>query len=271
MKKKMFTLLMAGMIVTTLVGCKAKTSSSADSAQTAATQTQPAKEDEQPTAEKQEEETVQLEDKEEKVDVVDHEEQTTEEVEIADNNEKKLDDLQDMLVNYKDRIERTRGSYSNIATLFRFSDINGDEYPELILMSEGAVITVLSYYNGDAWDTFDSSLHGGDWIASADEIRYNEGNSKIKAHKNIGNRYEENYVYEYVMGEYGPSFECIKYTTTLNDNYCVGTNPSQVMNVSRADYEKYINDINDDYEVSLSGRVSDGYFTIDEALDEYLN
>ena len=49
MKKKMFTLLMAGMIVTTLVGCKAKTSSSADSAQTAATQTQPAKEDEQPT------------------------------------------------------------------------------------------------------------------------------------------------------------------------------------------------------------------------------
>ena len=63
MKKKMFTLLMAGMIVTTLVGCKAKTSSSADSAQTAATQTQPAKEDEQPTAEKQEEETVQLEDK----------------------------------------------------------------------------------------------------------------------------------------------------------------------------------------------------------------
>ena len=78
-------------------------------------------------------------------------------------------------------------------------------------------------------------------------------------------------VYEYVMGEYGPSFECIKYTTTLNDNYCVGTNPSQVMNVSRAEYEKYINDINDDYEVSLSGRVSDGYFTIDEALDAYLN
>ena len=43
------------------------------------------------------------------------------------------------------------------------------------------------------------------------------------------------------------------------------------MNVSRAEYEKYINDINDDYEVSLSGRVSDGYFTIDEALDAYLN
>ena len=271
MKKKMVTLLMAGMVVITLVGCKAKTSSSADSAQTAATQTQPAKEDEQPIAEKQEEETVQLEDKEEKVDVVDHEEQTTEEVEIADNNEKKLDDLQDMLINYKDRVERTSGSYGTIVTLFRFSDINGDEYPELILMIEGEVITVLSYYNGDVWDAFDSSSHGGDWITSADEIRYNEGTSKIKAHKNVGNRYEENFEYEYVMGEYGPSLECIKYTTTLNDNYCVGANPSQVMNVTRAEYEKYINDMNGDYEVTLSVKISDGYFTIDEALDAYLN
>ena len=200
MKKKMVTLLMAGMVVITLVGCKAKTSSSADSAQTAATQTQPAKEDEQPIAEKQEEETVQLEDKEEKVDVVDYEEQTAEEeVEIADNNEKKLDDLQDMLINYKDRVERTSGSYGTIVTLFRFSDINGDEYPELILMIEGEVITVLSYYNGDVWDAFDSSSHGGDWITSADEIRYNEGTSKIKAHKNVGNRYEENFEYEYVI------------------------------------------------------------------------
>ena len=271
MKKKMVTLLMAGMVVITLVGCKAKTSSSADSAQTAATQTQPAKEDEQPIAEKQEEETVQLEDKEEKVDVVDHEEQTTEEVEIADNNEKKLDDLQDMLINYKDRVERTSGSYGTIVTLFRFSDINGDEYPELILMIEGEVITVLSYYNGDVWDAFDSSSHGGDWITSADEIRYNEGTSKIKAHKNVGNRYEENFEYEYVMGEYGPSLECIKYTTTLNDNYCVGANPSQVMNVTRAEYEKYINDMYGVYEVTLSGKISDGYFTIDEALDAYLN
>lgn len=272
MKKKMVTLLMAGMVVITLVGCKAKTSSSADSAQTAATQTQPAKEDEQPIAEKQEEETVQLEDKEEKVDVVDYEEQTAEEeVEIADNNEKKLDDLQDMLINYKDRVERTSGSYGTIVTLFRFSDINGDEYPEFILMIEGEVITVLSYYNGDVWDAFDSSSHGGDWITSADEIRYNEGTSKIKAHKNVGNRYEENFEYEYVMGEYGPSLECIKYTTTLNDNYCVGANPSQVMNVTRAEYEKYINDMNGDYEVTLSGKISDGYFTIDEALDAYLN
>ena len=275
MKKRMVTLLMAGMAVAILAGCKSRANSLVDGTQTVSTKAQTENE-EQPVLEEKlsiEEKIVQEENKEEKVDIVEKEEHTTEKekAEVTDNNEKNFDDLQDMLINYRDRVERTKGSYSAITKLYRFADINGDEYPELFLMSDGEVITLLTYYNGDAWDSFDSSFGGGSWIVSADEISYNEGSSKIRVHKNVGNRYEENYIYEYVMGEYGPSLECIKYTTTLNDNYCVGANPSQVMNVTRAEYEKFLSDMNDDYEVSLAGKANDGYFTIDDAFDAYFN
>lgn len=272
MKKRIITVLLAGMMVAGLVGCGSNAVNVADSESEVIEQmveTEEAQVEKTVEVQSEEAKDVQVEENVQE-DIV--EEKTEEIAEVATeqvDDEKIKEQLSDMLINYKDRVDKKQASYGSLPSQFLFADINSDEYPELFLLNSDGVITVLTYYNGDAWDVFDAAV-GGDWMSSCNTCSFNVNGGKIRAFKNVDNRYEENYLYEYVMGEYGPSLEVVKYTTTINDEYMVGVDFSHKQEVTRADYEKFLEDMNEEYEVTLTGNVNDGYFTIDDAFEAYL-
>lgn len=278
MKRRIITVLLAGMMVIGLVGCGANTASAENATtevveQEAETveetktvevvETQPVEMAEAQVEEPVQEDAVKVEEAE--VTTVVEDEEVVEEI----NSEMLMDQLSDMLINYKDKVDKTQSSYDSLPSQFRFADLNDDEYPELFLLKDDGVITVLTYYNGDAWDAFDAAM-GGEWMGSCNTCGFNINGGKIRTFKNVGNRYEDNYVYEYVMGEYGPSLKPVKFATTLNDVYTVGVDFSHKQEVSRTEYEKFLDGMNEEYDVTLTGDVNDGYFTIDDAYEAYL-
>lgn len=275
MKKNMITVLMAGMMVITLTGCGVKvtrTEAAAETKEEVVTEMATQQVAEQPELVQVQVAEVQT-DKAEvvAVKVAAPEEVVVEDVvEVDDFNEKLMEEYKDMLINYKDRLDRTQSNYGQLASQFRFADINGDDYPELFLLGNGSVITMMSYYKGDVWDAFDARMAGTEWIGSAGSVSFDVNGSKIKAYSNVGNRYEEYLVYEYVVEADGPALNVVKYTTTLNDSYRVGADSVHSQEVTRAEYEKFLDGMGNNYEVELTGGANDGYYTIDDAFDAYL-